>query len=74
MRTKNSVCYKCPRHTESCHGGCPDYLKEDAENNARNQAQMEKSRSSGVLSDRYYQTETRYIRSTGRRIKMAGWR
>ena len=34
---KNSCCFKCPIHTPSCHGTCPDYAKEFAKNEERRQ-------------------------------------
>lgn len=30
-----SCCYKCPKRTQNCHGNCPDYAAEVAENKTR---------------------------------------
>ena len=32
---KKSCCYKCPKRTRICHGDCPDYADEVAEDKER---------------------------------------
>ena len=74
MQVKKRSCYKCTKRYVGCQTECPDFAKDDAENEKRKSKQRQDTAIRGVFAAKYVDSKDIYAKTSHKRLKLNSFR